>query len=293
MKEFEYLAPNTLAEAISLAEQYGADSHFLAGGTDLIVQMKRGLKYPSCLINLKRISELNGIRYSERDGLHMGPLVTHNSLAENPIIREKYLFLAEAASNIGTYQIRERGTVGGNICNGSPAADIISPLICLEAKLKLHGPGKERVVSIEDFFVGPQETDLKAGEILSQIEVPILPPRTGSAYLKLGMRKALEVAIVGVAVLITLDQSKDICIGARISLASVAPTSLPCHAAEGILVGQKLEDGILERAARAAQEEAKPISDLRGSAEYRREMVYALTKRALGQASKRALGSDN
>lgn len=293
MKEFEYLAPNTLTEAISLAEQYGADSYFLAGGTDLIVQMKRGIRYPSCLINLKRISKLNGISYSEQDGLHMGPLVTHNSLAEHPIIGEKYLFLAEAASNIGTFQIRERGTIGGNICNGSPAADTISPLICLEAKLKLQGTGKARVVSIEDFFVGPQKTDLRAGEILSQIEIPTLPPRTGSAYLKLGMRKALEVAIVGVAALITLDQDKEVCVGARISLASVAPTPLPCRKAEAILVGQKLEDVIFERAARAAQEAAKPISDLRSSAEYRREMVYVLTKRALGQASKRALGSDN
>jgi len=293
MQEFEYVAPNTLSEAISLARQYGAGSHFLAGGTDLIVQMKRGIRHPSCLINIKTISELNTISYSEQDGLHIGPLVSHNSLAEHPMIREKYVFLAEAASHVGTFQIRERGTIGGNICNGSPAADTISPLICLTSKLKLQGIGAERVVLVEDFFVGPQETALRSGEILSQIEIPTLPPHTGTAYLKLGKRKALEIAIVGVAALITLDLKKEFCVNARISLASVAPRPLPCRKAETILVGQKLEEGIFEHAARAAQEESTPISDLRSSAEYRREMVYVLTKRALGQASERALGSDN
>jgi carbon-monoxide dehydrogenase medium subunit len=291
MKEFEYFAPNTLNEAISLAEQCGANSHFLAGGTDLIVEVKQRITYPSHVINLKRITELSEIRYSSKNELYIGPLVTHNDLAEHQMIQKKYLCLAEAASSIGTFQIRERGTIGGNICHGSPAADTVSPLICLDAKLKLQGTGKERAVSIEDFFVGPQETDLKVGEVLSQIEIPSLPPNTGTAHFKLGMRKALEIAIVGVAALITLDQNKEICVGARISLASVAPTPLRCRAAEAILVGQELEDEIFERAARAAQEAVRPISDLRSSAEYRREMVYALTKRVLGQASRRALGS--
>jgi len=289
VKEFQYVMPATLEEAVSLTAQYGMKSALLAGGTDLIVQMKRGLKSPSCIINLKRIRELKYICYSPEKGLSIGPLIAHNELSEHRAIVENYPLLAEAARTIGTFQIRERGTIGGNICNASPAADTIPPLICLGAKLRLQGSAEERTTGIEDFFEGPQKTRLKPDEVLTQIEIPILPPCTGGIYLKLGVRKALEVAIVGVATLLTLDDQKT-CVGARIALASVAPIPLPCHRAEAALVGEKIGDKVIDQAAKEVQEEAVPISDLRGTAEYRREMIYVLTKRALNEAFKRIVG---
>ncbi len=290
MNEFQYIMPGSLEEALALAARYETKSALLAGGTDLIVQMKRGIKSPSCIVNLKGIQDLNNIYYSSEKGLSIGPLVTHNVLCEHLIILERYPLLAEAALSIGTFQIRERGTIGGNICNGSPAADTIPPLICLGAKLKLQSSSEERVVAIEDFFEGPQKTRLNSDEILTGVEIPILPPRTGGVYLKLGTRKALEIAVVGVAALLTLDEKKTTCVRARIALASVAPTPLPCPRAGAVLVGQKMQNKVIEQAARVAQEEAVPISDLRGTAEYRHEMVYVLTKRALNEVLRRITG---
>lgn len=289
MKEFQYFKPESLLEAISLVAQFKSESSLLAGGTDLIVQMKRGIKSPTCVINLKGISELNGITFSIEEGLFIGPLVTHNTLGEHPIICEKYSFLAEAARLIGTYQVRERGTIGGNICNGSPAADTIPPLLCLGAKLKLRKSNQETIMAIEDFFEGPQKTKLRPDEILTGIQIPPLELKTGSAYMKLGVRKSLEIAVVGVAALIMLDKDKGICQRAKIALASVAPTPLLCKKAESILLGKRLEEPIIHQAAKSVQEEAIPITDVRGTAEYRREMVYVLAKRAIYQALKRTI----
>ena len=292
MKEFRYLKPESLPEAISLAAQFGSKSAFLAGGTDLVVQMKRKVKSPSYVINLKGISELSHINFNNGKGLSIGPLVTHNALSDHPIILEKYPFLAEAARLIGTYQVRERGTIGGNICNGSPAADTIPPLICLGAKLRLQSLEKDTITAIEDFFEGPQKTKLGHNEILTAIQIPPLSPHTGTVYLKLGVRKALEIAVVGVAILIALDKTKKTCLNVKIALASVAPTPLACRRAEGVLAGKQPEERIIEQAARVAQEEATPITDVRGTAEYRREMVYLLTKKALNQAIHRAIEQD-
>ena len=293
MKDFQYFSPGSLSEAISLAAHSGPEAALLAGGTDLVVQMKRNDRFPSCVINLKRISEFLRIDDRQERGTLIGPLVTHHTLAESPVIREKFDFLSEAALSIGTFQIRERGTIGGNICNGSPAADTIPPLICLGAKLRLRSSSEERVIAIEDFFEGPQKTRLKSDEILTGIEIPILPPRTRGIYLKLGRRKALEIAVVGVAVLLTLDERQMTCTGARIALASVAPIPLPCPRAGAVLVGQKMENKVIEQAARVAQEESVPISDLRGTAEYRRQMVYVLTKRALNEVHRKIAGVNN
>lgn len=292
MKEFQYFKPENLSEAISLSAEFVSNYALLAGGTDLIVQMKRGIKSPSCLINLKGISELNYINFNRGEGLSIGPLITHNALGKHPIILEKYPLLAEAAQSIGTYQIREQGTIGGNICNGSPAADTIPSLMCLGAKLKLQSSGKNTVTAVEDFFEGPQKTKLGPGEILTEIQIPPLVPNTGGEYMKLGVRRALEIAIVGVAALIALDKAKQTCLRAKIVLASVAPIPLPCRKAEAVLVGEKMEAKIIDQAAHVAQEEAIPITDVRGTAEYRREMVYILTKRALNQALKRAIERD-
>ena len=291
MKEFKYLAPEGLLEALSLASQYGSHMALLAGGTDLVVQMKHGVRSPSYLINLKKIPGLDCIRYDPLEGLSIGPLVTHNTLADHPIISRKFALLAEAAQTIGTFQIRERGTLGGNICNGSPAADTLPALFCLGARLKLQrAAGEDREVPIEAFFEGPQKTRRGPGEILTQILIPPLPHYTGSTYLKLGKRKAMEIAVLGVAAQVTLDQNRTTCLRARIALASVAPTPLSCIKAERVLVGQEIKDQLIEKAARTAQSEASPITDLRSTAEYRLQMVYTLTQRALKQAWQRAQG---
>lgn len=289
MKDFEYASPQSLNEAIALMTQYGSDGAILAGGTDLVVQMKQGSKAPKCVINTKGIGELDDITYSEDQGMSIGPLVTHNSLASNPIVQERYGLLGQAASSVGTFQIRERGTIGGNICNASPAADTIAPLICLKAMLRLNGLKRERVVAIEDFFVGPQKTKREADEILSRIELAPLPVRTGGVYLKLGVRKALEIAIVGVAALLTLEKNSRRCKEARIALASVAPVPLLCKKAAEVMIGKNVKEDIIDKVARVAQTETQPISDVRGSAQYRTEMSYVLTKRALQAALEQAI----
>jgi carbon-monoxide dehydrogenase medium subunit len=293
LKEFQYLAPSSLLEAISSATEYGSKVALLAGGTDLIVQMKHGEMHPSYVINLKRIPDLDKISYSSEEGLSIGPLVTHNTLVKHPFIIEKCRVLAEAADQIGTFQIRELGTIGGNICTGSPAADMIPSLICLGAKLKLQSSKGDRLVAIEDFFQGPQKTRRESIEILTQIQIPTLPSsNTCAVYLKHGIRKALEIAIVGVGALITLDNNKTTCLEARIALASVAPVPLRCYKAEEVLVGQEINIRNIEKAAQIAQSEATPISDLRSTAEYRSEMVYILTKKVLNKAWHRALVQD-
>ena len=292
MREFQYFAPKSLPEALSLAEQYGAECALLAGGTDLVVQMKRGDRSPACVVNLKTVPGLNDISYSQDEGLLVGPLATHDALVEHPIIHEQFGILAEAASSVGTFQVRERGTIGGNICNGSPAADTVPPLICLGAKLKLQSANRgERQVPVEEFFESPQVTKRAPDEVLTLIQIPNVADRTGAVYLKLGKRKALEIAVVGVAALITLNDNGSACIGAKVSLASVAPTPIRSRKAEELLIGQKLDERIIDEAALAAQQEAVPISDLRSSAEYRSEMVYVLAKRALSIAFERAKGN--
>jgi len=289
MREFQYVVPGSLPEALSLAEQYALEGAMLAGGTDLVVQLKRGDRSPSFVVNLKRIPSLSDITYTRDAGVYIGTLATHNDLAEHPKIVGDFALLAEAAASVGTFQVRERGTIGGNICNGSPAADTVPPLICLGANLKLESATRgERLVPVEEFFEAPQVTNRAPDEILTQIQIPNVAPRTGGAYLKLGKRKALEIAVVGVAVLITLDDKGATCLTAKLGLASVAPTPIRARKAETILIGQKLEERIINEAALAAQKEASPISDLRSSAEYRREMVNVLTKRALNIAFERA-----
>jgi len=208
MREFQYVAPLSLSKALTLAKQYGAECAMLAGGTDLVVQMKRGDRSPSLVVNLRRISSLSVIRYTYDEGAFIGPLTTHNTLAEHPIILKEFGLLAEAAASVGAFQVRERGTIGGNICNGSPAADIVPPLICLRARLKLDSATQgERLVPVENFFEAPHVTKRAPDEILTQIQIPNIPPRTGMVYLKLGKRRALEIAVVGVAASITLEQA--------------------------------------------------------------------------------------
>ena len=286
LPKFEYLDPKTVEEACSLLSQHGDKARLIAGGTDLLIIMKHKEVTPEYLVGLKGIPNLDSID-ANTEGVRIGALATLRSIGDSAVVRERFPFLADIAGKMATHQIRNMGTIGGNICNAAPSADTSPSLICLGAKAKLVGPKKERVVAVEEFFTGPGETVLKAGEILTEIQVPNQPAHTGGAYLRL-TRLSVDLAVVGVAALVTLEGKGGLCKEARIALGAVAPTPIRAKKAEGVITGKKIEDGLIEEAAQIASEEARPITDVRGSAPYRTDIVRVLTKRAIAQALEQA-----
>jgi carbon-monoxide dehydrogenase medium subunit len=279
--EFEYLAPQSLPEACSLLAQYGDSAKVLAGGSDLLVKMKDGLMKPAYLVSLKNLDSLKAIRYQNGAGVTIGALATHNEVMINPVLREKYRSVCEAAHTMAADQIRNIGTVGGNLVNAVPSADLPPILIALGAQARIVGPGGERVVLLEDFFLGPGKTVLRKGEILAEIIIPD-QPTTGSNYIKFGLRRAGALAVVGVANSVVVSDS--ICQDVRIVLGAVAPTPMRAHEAEDVLRGKKISQDLIDEAGKVAAAESKPISDIRGSIEYRRNLVNVLTKRSLKAA---------
>lgn len=282
MRPFEYFEPATLDETVSLLAQYNGQANLLAGGTDLLVEIKEHLRAPNYVINIKKISGLDNLTYDDREGLRIGSLVTVRAVETSPIVKEKYAGLAQAASELASIQIRNRATVAGNICRASPSADTLPPLIADGATVKLFGPAGERSILLEEFFTGPGQTVLAKDELVVEIVVPAPRPHTGKVYIKHGRRKAMELATVGVAVALTL--AGNICRDIRIVLGAVAPTPIRARKAEQILQGNVVNEAAMAAAAQAAMEEARPISDVRSSAEYRRDMVRVLTGRAIQQA---------
>ena len=280
MKPFEYLEPATLDEAIALLQRCKGTPY--AGGTDLLVQMKEHLRQPSHLIDIKKIAGLDGLTYDERDGLRIGALTTTRTVETSELVRQHFASLCQAVTHFASIQVRHRATVVGNVCRASPSADSLPPLIADGATLALRGPGGTRIVAVEDFCTGPGKTVLAADELVTHILVPPPPPHTGKAYLKLGRRVEMELATVGVAVTLTLQGST--CREVRIALAAVAPTPIRARRAEALLRGQAINADVIAAAAQKASDEARPIGDVRGSADYRREMVAVLARRALEQA---------
>lgn len=284
LPEFEYIAPKSVKEVCSYLQQYEGKAKVLAGGTDLLINMKHRTILPRYLVGLKNLQELDKITKSEGNDLRIGPLVSHQFIADSRIVKDKFGALAFACSKIGTPQIRSMGTIGGNLCNASPSADSVPPLIALGASLRLFSLEGERVVPLEDFFTGPGKTVLSSGEILCEIQVPCPKPRTGVVYEKLPARTAVDIAAVGVAVLITLDLKSQNCSETKIVLGAVSPTPMRARKAEEILRGKKIEDNLIKKAAQLASEEAHPISDVRSTANYRIEMVKVLTEKAISEA---------
>jgi len=283
LPRFEYLTPKTIDEALSLLSQYKEKAKVIAGGTDVVPQLKRReTKAPQYIIDLKGIPGLDYIKYDEVGGLTLGVLATIHAVETSPVIREKFNILYQAAQSMASPQVRNRGTIVGNICNAVPSADTATALLTLEAKLKLVSQQGERMVNIEDFFTGPNQTVLNDEELLQEIQIPNLPPHAKGIYLKLTPRRAMDLAIVGVAVVVIPEDG--LCNDIRIALGAVAPTPIRAKRAEGILRGQRFNEQLMEKAAQTAAEESKPIDDHRASAEYRREMVKVLTKRAMEQA---------
>ncbi len=282
MRRFAYFAPTTLDEAVALLGRYEGKASVLAGGTDLLVEIKEQLRRPDQIIDIKKIPAMAQLAYHPDHGLKIGALVTTRQIETSPIVLEKYPGLAQAVRELGSIQIRNRATLAGNICRASPSADTLPPLMADRARVTLYGPRGSRTLALEAFFTGPGKTVMQPDELMTEIALPPPPPHTGKAYIKHGRRKAMELATVGVAVSVTLQENRfkevDIVLGA------VAPTPLRALKAEASLRSQKVSEDLIEKAAIAAMNESKPISNVRASADYRREMVAVLTRRALQQA---------
>jgi carbon-monoxide dehydrogenase medium subunit len=291
MYDFSYYAPTSLSEACRLLSEAKGQAKPLAGGTDLLVQMRQNLVKPQSLVDLKKINQLKGIEYINGQGLRIGALVTHSELLQDQRVLTYYPILSQSAQTIGSVQIRNKGTVGGNLCHAVPSADLAPPLLVLNAQIIIQGIKDKRVIPLDQFFSGPNQTVLKEDEIVEEILVPPLPPRSGAIYLKHGIRRAMEIAIAGVAVLIVLEPDKEKCAEARIALGAVAPTPLRIIEAEKNLKGKKVGREEIDQAATIAATQAQPITDLRGSAEYRREIVKVLTARAIQAAVEKASAS--
>jgi aerobic carbon-monoxide dehydrogenase medium subunit len=286
MKRFAYLEPRTLQEAVSCLRQHGGTANVLAGGTDLLVEIKEHLRQPEHVINIKKIPGMNHFTYHPQQGLRFGSLVTARQIEIAPEILQNYPGLSRACSDLGSIQVRNRATIAGNVCRASPSADTLPPLIADGASLKIYGPDGERVVLLEDFFTGPGKTILSPDELVTEIAIPAPLPHTGRVYIKHGRRKAMELATVGVAVSLTLDGAA--CREVRIVLGAVAPTPIRARKAEDLLRGRLIDDKVIDTIGEAAMSESRPISNVRGSAEYRREMVGVLTRRAIKQAMEMA-----
>lgn len=274
---FDYSRASSAENAIRSLGSSTARTHVLLGGTDLFVQMRAGEVSPAEIIDLKHIPDFQKVGYDDESGLTIGAAATMNAVASHPQVESHYPLLVEALETVASYQLRSRATIGGNLCNASPAADSAPPLLVLEASLSLLSAAGERRLPLSEFFQGPGETALKPGEILASIHVPRPPTGWKGRYLKLGRNTSGDLAIVGVAVLGYPDAEPASGYRFRIALASVAPTPLRVLKAEELLATTVLSDESIEQAARVAQNLAQPISDTRASAAYRSAMVYELT----------------
>lgn len=283
LKKFDYAEARSIEEALSLLEEHGPAGKVLAGGTDLLVHMKKGKCVPSGLIDIKPVKGLEGISFEDEGGLVLGALTTVRTIEDSPRIAGTFPLLWEAARGLGSKQVRNRATVGGNLCNASPAADLSPALIAYGAVAALAGRTGQRELLLEDFFRGPGLTALAGDEILAQIRIPPPPPDAWGCYIKHTVRRSVELAIVGVAVLLHLSDDH-LCRKARVVLGAVAPTPIRAGRSEALLRGKRLGEELLREAAKAAAEEASPIADQRASAEYRREMISVLVRRALASA---------
>jgi carbon-monoxide dehydrogenase medium subunit len=288
MQETGYAAPRSVEEAVRLlAGSNGKRARVLAGGTDLLVQMRTGQQRPSLLVDVKRIPETTTIRM-DPDGLRLGAAVSAAEIREHPEIREAWPGLVEAAALIGSEQIQGRATLGGNLCNGSPAADTVPALIAVGATCLIAGPNGTRTTPVEDFVTGPGETVLAPGELLVQLQVPARAAGSADAYLRLTPRTEMDIAVAGAGVMVTLDAAGR-CTAARVALGAVAPTAILVPAAAEALVGSEVDETALARVAEAASAATRPIDDRRGTAAYRRHVAGVLARRAAGIAAQRAL----
>ena len=286
LPSFDYIKPASPQEVTKLLLKRDSNARLFMGGTDVFVRMRDGFFAPKFLIDLKQLPGMTAITFSKRKGLTIGAGVDMNTLARHPAVIENYPLLVQAIDAVASYPLRTRATMGGNLCNASPAADTAPAALVLGANLVVHGRRGERIVPVEKFFLGPGKSAIKPGEFLLRIEIPPPPKGAVGAYLKLGRNAHGDLAIVGVAVLGYPDKKSKSGFSFRIALASVAPTPIRVPNAEAILSASSITPDVIESAAIAAMETAKPIDDVRSSAVYRKAMVKALTKRAVTEVSR-------
>ncbi len=287
MQESGYEAPLSIEDTVALLQGANGDARILAGGTDLLAQMRTGVVSPELIVDIKKIPQLNTIEATADGGFRVGAAVCGAALSENEALKRAWPGVVEAAELIGSAQIQGRASLGGNLCNASPAADGVPPLIAAEATCTIAGPSGTREEAVESIVTGPGQTSLAAGEFVVDFILPAPAPRSGSAYLRMIPRSEMDIAIVGAGVSLTLDESGT-CTAARVSLAAVAPTPLLVEEAAAALIGTSVDDLALEAAAAAATAAANPIDDKRGTIEYRTQVAGVLTRRALKIALERA-----
>ena len=286
LPHFDYAAPTTVAEALRLLAEKGPGAKVLAGGTDLIIRMRHGLVKPAAIIHLGGIAELKTITYKTKTGLAIGAAATLAAVAAHPDIRRRYPAVAYAANETANVQVRNLGTVGGNLCNAAPSADNAPALMALGAEMLLAGPQGTRRVALDQFFKGPGQTVLEPGEILTAIHVPPPPPHGGASYQQVSARGKVDICAASVGAAVVFEG--DICREVRIVLGAVGPTPLRALQTEDLIRGKTWTPELIAQAGEQAAGEARPITDMRASADYRRQMVGVLTRRALLEAQKRA-----
>ena len=281
---FDFYQPTTLAEASRLLKDNGPGGRFLAGGTDLIIAIKEKGLIPKYVVDLKKVPGLSGIRENGDGSITIGALTTMRAIETDSLLYKKYPFLCQSAAEVGSIQIRNRATVGGNMANATPSADVAPSLIALNATAKISDSGGERIVPLEKFFRGPGQSIMSPVEILTEITIPKTSPQLVGEYIKFSPRDMMDLAYIGVAVAYNLGRDKK-CDGVRIVLGAVAPTPIRAKNSEALLEGKVLTEELAAKVGDAAARESKPISDVRSSADYRRAMVGIMTKRALLNAA--------
>jgi len=286
----DYFEPKTITEALSVLAKYGEHANVIAGGTDVMVDMKYK-EEPGCLVNIKKIPGLDTIQENGAS-LQMGPLVTIRDIETSRLVRERLPLLWESCHQFASLQIRNTATIGGNICRASPSGETLAPLLALEAKAKLAFKDGEKTEAFSSFFQGPGKTSLGSKGLLTEIEIPYPPKGSHGVYLKHAVRGAMDIAMVGVAVLITADAGNSSLQDVRIALGAVAPTPIRATKTEALLRGRSLTAALVKEAATLAASESSPITDQRSSAEYRGWIVEALTRRGLEQSWKAASGKE-
>ncbi|HEV3204272.1 MAG TPA: xanthine dehydrogenase family protein subunit M [Gemmataceae bacterium] len=288
MKDFDYLAPRSIAETVHILSEKGDRARVLAGGTDIIVQVREQRRDLDLLVDVKNIPELNELAYDPQKGLRLGAAVACSKIYEHAAIARAFPGLMDAVTLIGGIQIQSRASVGGNLCNASPAADTIPALIVHEAVCTIAGPTSNRQLPVEKFCTAPGKTALGNGELLVSLQLPAPQGPFGACYMRFIPRNEMDIAVVGVGSAVKLDESKTRCLAARIALAAVAPTPLYVPEASAALVDGPISEALIAKAAVLAQQAARPISDMRGDADYRRHLVGVLVKRTLHAAITRA-----
>lgn len=287
MKNFDYLEPTSVAEACALLKQHGSEAKVFAGGAHVTILMKQGLYQPKALVNIKKIPELRGIKLDAAEGLVIGALVTHRELETSALIKDKLPVLCEAEREVANIRVRHMGTVGGNLASGEPLTDLSQIFIALDGKLRISGPTEQRTLPVEELFVDFYTTSLAEDEIITQVVIPPLPPKSGIEYIRFSSSSVVDKPSAGVAARLTLDQ--EVVQIARIVLGCVGPTPVRAHTAEALVTGKKLTPELIAEAGMIASQECSPTSDLRGSEWYKRAIVGTLVKRALTAAYQKAL----